>query len=76
MAYGLGFEVEWAGALYKRKGGAEIGWRPAPEKITGAVTCWGKNGPEKCLVDLGYGTRTSTQSRRLLSEDAHFFVSL
>jgi len=28
--------------------------------------CWGKNSPEKCLVDLGRDTRTSTQSRRLV----------
>jgi len=30
------------------------------------MPCWGKNSPEKCLVDLGRDTRTSTQSRQLV----------
>jgi len=47
----------------KRTGGAEIGWRPAPEKNIETMPCWGKkNSPGKCLVDLGRDTRTSTQS--------------
>ena len=50
----------------KRTGDAEIGWRPAPEKNIETLPCWGKNSPEKCLVDLGRDTRTSTQSRRIV----------
>jgi len=26
----------------KRRGGAEIGWRPAPEKNIETMPCWGK----------------------------------
>ena len=50
----------------KRTGDAEIGWRPTPEKIIETMPWWGKNSPEKGLVDLGRDTRTSTQSRRLV----------
>ena len=50
----------------KRTGDAEIGWRPTPEKNIETMSCWGKNSPENCLVDLGRDTRTSTQSRRLV----------
>ena len=47
-----------------------IAWRPTPEKNNETMPCWGKkNSPEKCLVDLGRDTRTSTQSRRLVSEE-------
>ena len=35
-----------------------------------------KNSPEKCLVDLGRDTRTSTQSRRLVRrKDASWSVN-
>ena len=69
-------EHEWSQAYVihttlarKRTGDAEIGWRPAPEKNIETMPCWAagaKNSPEKCLVDLGRDTRTSTQSRRLV----------
>ena len=55
----------------KRTGDALIGWRPTSEKNIETMPCWGENSPEKCLVDLGRDTRTSTQSRRLvLRKDA------
>jgi len=50
----------------KRTGDAEIGGRPTPEKNIETMPCWGKNSPEKCLVDLGRDTRTNTQPRRLV----------
>jgi len=31
--------------------------------VVETMPCWGKNSPEKCLVDLGRDTRTSTHSR-------------
>jgi len=60
----------------KRIGDAEIGWRPTPEKNIETMPCWGKNSPEKYLVDLGRDTRTSTQSRRLVRrEDASWSLN-
>ena len=45
---------------------AKRGSLPTPEKNIETITCWGKNSPENCLVDLGRDTRTSTQSHRLV----------
>jgi hypothetical protein len=40
----------------KRTVDAEIDWRPTPEKNIETMPCWGKNSPEKFLVDLRRGT--------------------
>jgi len=50
----------------KRTGDAETGWRPTPEKTLRRCPAGAKNSPEKCLVELGRDTRTSTQSRRFV----------
>ena len=38
----------------KRRGDAEIGWRPAPEKNIEAMPCWGNKEPGE--IPRGPGT--------------------